>query len=183
MDSQSVSYILELMQLAVRGGTSRDAIEKFVLMLRKEFVFDNVAVYLQDGSTQMLEVAYARAIGRSKNAEADAAWGDQFAGQVVKKGKLLLQDPMPDVPSDDRLHQAYLLGLPLRVGGDLKGATVFVRFGGPVYEAEHIAIASLATEMLSILFERVTWLELQEELQDLRRQMQLQEGFVSTISH
>ena len=183
MDDRTLSYIRELMQVAVRENTSREDIEKFMLMLRKEFVFDNVAVYLKDGSTQMLEVAYARAIGRSKNAEADAAWGDQFAGQVVKKGELLLQDPNPDVPRDDRLHQAYLLGLPLHMGGNIKGAAVFVRFGGPVYEEEHIAIASLATEMLAVLFERVASSEMQEELQDLRRQMQLQEDFVSTISH
>jgi signal transduction histidine kinase len=171
------------MQIAVHGGTSRDAIEKFMLTLRKEFVFDNVAVYLQDDETQMLEVVYARAVGRSKNAEADAAWGDVFAGQILKKGELLLQDPKPDVPPDDRLHQAYLLGLPLHIGGNVKGAVVFVRFGGPVYQDDHINIASLAAEMLSMRFERVTWTELQEELQDLRRQMQLQEDFVSTISH
>ena len=183
MNNRTLSYIRELMQAAVQGDTSREDIEKFMLMLRKEFVFDNVAVYLKDGTTQMLEVAYARAIGRSKDAEADAAWGDEFAGQVAKTGTLLLQDPKPDVPRDDRLHQAYLLGLPLRMGGDIKGATIFVRFGGPVYEEEHIAIASLATEMLSVMFERVASSEMQEELQDLRRQMQLQEDFVSTISH
>jgi len=37
--------------------------------------------------------------------------------------------------------------------------------------------------MLSMLFERAAWTELQEELEDLKRQMQLQEDFVSTISH
>ena len=171
------------MQLAVRGGTSRNAMEKFMLALRKEFVFDNVAVYLQDASTQMLDVVYARAVGRSKDAEADAAWGDEFAGQILKKGKLLLQDPRPDVSPDDRLHQAYLLGLPLRVRGEVRGAVVFVRFGGPVYLQEHIAIASFAADLLSTLFERATSNETQEELQDLKRQMQLQEDFVSTISH
>lgn len=171
------------MQTAAHGGSSRGAIEKFMLTLRKEFVFDNVAVYLQDESTQMLEVVYARAIGRSKDAEADAAWGDEFAGQVVRKSQLLLQDPKPDVSPDDRLHQAYLLGLPLRVGGSVKGAVIFVRFGGPVYEDQHIIIASLAAEFLSMLFERVKGGELREELQDLKRQMQLQEDFVSTISH
>jgi signal transduction histidine kinase len=131
----------------------------------------------------MLEVTFARAIGRSKDAEADAAWGDEFAGQVVKKGQLLLQDPRPDISPDDRLHQAYLLGLPLRVGGSVKGAVIFVRFGGPVYEDQHIAVASLAAELLSMLFERAKGIELREELQDLKRQMQLQEDFVSTISH
>jgi signal transduction histidine kinase len=183
MDSHTLTFLQELMQSASYGGTSRNVIEKFMLTLRQEFVFDNVVVYLQEESTQMLEIAYARAIGRSKDAEADAAWGDEFAGQVVKKGQLLLQDPKPDISADDRLHQAYLLGLPLRVGGNVKGAVIFVRFGGPVYENQHITIASLAAELLSMLFERVSGTELREELQDLKRQMQLQEDFVSTISH
>ncbi|RPJ29656.1 MAG: hypothetical protein EHM33_00290 [Chloroflexi bacterium] len=183
MDSHTLSYLQELMQIATHGGTSRTTIEKFMVALRKEFVFDNVAVYLQDESTDILEVAYARAIGRSKDAEADAAWGDEFAGQVVKKSKLLLQDPKPDVLPNDRLHQAYLLGLPLLIGGSVKGALVFVRFGGPIYEEAHIAIASLAATLLSMLFERATWSEMREDLQDLKRQMQLQEDFVSTISH
>ena len=183
MDSHTLSYLQELTQLAARSDDSRNNIEKFIVALRKEFVFDNVAVYLQDQSTQMLEIAYARAVGRSKNAEADAAWGEDFAGQVLKKGQLLLRDPKPDISPDDRLHQAYLLGLPIRQGDLVRGAIVFVRFGGPVYEDQHIAIASLAGVMLSMLFERAAWAELQEELQDLKRQMQLQEDFVSTISH
>jgi signal transduction histidine kinase len=183
MDHHTLSYLHELMQTASHGNPSRNTLEKFMLTLRKEFVFDNVAVYLQEEATQMLEITFARAIGRSKDAEADAAWGDEFAGQVVKKGQLLLQDPKPEVSIDDRLHQAYLLGLPLRMGGSVKGAVIFVRFGGPVYEDQHIAVASLAAELLSMLFERAKGIELREELQDLKRQMQLQEDFVSTISH
>jgi signal transduction histidine kinase len=34
-----------------------------------------------------------------------------------------------------------------------------------------------------MLFERAAWIKLQKELRDLKRQMQLQEDFVSTISH
>jgi signal transduction histidine kinase len=182
MDLQTLGYLYELMQITTRGSASRATVEKFMVALRQEFVFDNVAVYLQDEATGILEVAYARAVGRSKDAEADAAWGDEFAGQVVKKSKLLVQDPKPNV-SDNRLHQAYLLGLPLLMAGTSKGALVFVRFGGPVYEDDHITIASLAATLLSTLFERARWGETREELQDLKRQMQLQEDFVSTISH
>ncbi len=183
MDSQTLSYWYELMQITTRGSASRVTVEKFIVTLRQEFVFDNVAVYLQDESTGILEVAYARAVGRSKDAEADAAWGDEFAGQVVKRSKLLVQDPKPNLLSGNRLHQAYLLGLPLPIGGTVKGALVFVRFGGPVYEEHHITIASLAAALLSTLFERAKWVEMRDELQDLKRQMQLQEDFVSTISH
>ena len=183
MDSHTLAYLQELMQSAAGSDTSRGNIEKFIVTLRKEFVFDNVAVYLQDKTTQNLEIVYARAVGRSKTAEADAAWGEDFAGQVVKKGQLLLRDPRPEVSPDDRLHQAYLLGLPIREGTLTRGAMVFVRFGGPVYEEQHVAVASLAGEMLSMLFERAASAELQAELEDLKRQMQLQEDFVSTISH
>ena len=183
MDSQTLSYLYKLMQITDHGGASRATVEKFMVALRQELVFDNVAVYLQDEATGILEVVYARAVGRSKDAEADAAWGDEFAGQVVKKSKLLVQDPKPSVSSDDRLHQAYLLGLPLLIGGVTKGALVFVRFGGPLYEENYITIASLAAALLSNLFERAKWIEMREDLQDLKRQMQLQEDFVSTISH
>jgi signal transduction histidine kinase len=183
MDSHTLSFLQELMKIAAHADDLRTNVEKFILALRKEFVFDNVAVYLHDKATQNLEIVYARAIGRSKTAEADAAWGEDFAGQVVKKGQLLLRDPKPEVSPEDRLHQAYLLGLPIRQGTLARGAMVFVRFGGPIYEDQHVAVAALAGEMLSMLFERAAWAELHTELEDLKRQMQLQEDFVSTISH
>jgi signal transduction histidine kinase len=183
MDGPTLSYLQELMQITAHLDSSRSAIEKFMVALRKEFVFDNVAVYLQDAETQNLEIAFARAMGRSRDAEADAAWGEDFAGQVVKKGQLLLRDPSPGILSDDRLHQAYLLGLPLHQGDQVRGAVVFVRFGGPVYEDQHVTIAAFAAGLISLLFERAKWAELREELRDLKRQMQLQEDFVSTISH
>jgi two-component system sensor histidine kinase KdpD len=171
------------MHIASQVGHSRDTLEQFLTALRREFVFDNVAVYFPDETGKALDVSYARAVGRAKTAEADAAWGETFASQVVKKGSILLQDPQPGVQADDRLHQAYLLGLPLRKNDSVVGALVFVRFGGPPYEEEHIKIASFAASLLAILFERLRWNETHSELHDLKRQMQLQEDFVSTISH
>ena len=171
------------MQVAAQAGNLRSTLEPFLGILRREFVFDNVAVYLQDESSRAIDVAYARAIGRAKNAEADAAWGETFAGQVFKKGYILLQDPQPGIEADDRLHQAYLLGLPLRMDQIVKGALVFVRFGGPPYEENHIKVALFVSDLLSMLFERSAWKETNSELRDLKRQMQLQEDFVSTISH
>jgi|SRR5688572_16609719 len=183
MDYPTLEYLQELMKIAVQTGDSRNATEKFLATLREQFVFDNVAVYIQDDSTETLEVVYARAVGRAKYAEADAAWGESFAGQVLAKGTLLLQDPRPDIPSDDRLQQAYLLGLPLRGDGLIRGALIFVRFGGPIYEKDHITVASVAAELLSLLFERIAWKKTETKLHELEGQMQLQEDFVSTISH
>ena len=184
MDKPTLDYLHELIQIAAQAGNSRGTIEKFLAALRKQFVFDNVAVYLQDERTASLEIVYARAIGRARNAEADAAWGETFASQVFTKGKVLTQDPQPGAPVEDRLRRAYMLGLPLGENGSTtKGVLVFVRFGGPVYEEEHVRIAKIATDLLSVLFERAEWRATDSELRELRRQMQLQEDFVSTISH
>jgi signal transduction histidine kinase len=183
MDAQAFSYFHELMNIAIEAGDTRKAVEKFLATLRQQFVFDNVAVYLQDEKTGTLEIVYARAVGRAKNAEADADWGETFASQVLANGKLLLRDPETNSSSDDRLSQAYLLGIPLLKDGLIGGALVFVRFGGPAYEQEHITVATLAAELLSVMFERTTWKKVHKELRDLKLQMQLQEDFVSTISH
>ena len=184
MDSQTLEYMHGMIQIAALGGDSREALEKFLGSLRKEFVFDNVAVYLQDERTASLEIVYARAIGRARNAEADAAWGESFANQVFAKRLILTQDPQPGAPEHDRVQRAYMLGLPLGAGeSTTKGALVFVRFGGPVYENEHIRVAKIAADLLSVLFERAEWKSTNSELRELKRQMQLQEDFVSTISH
>ena len=183
MDTQEFSYIHELMRTALDASDPRASIENFLSVLRQQFVFDNVAVYIQDEKTNALEIVYARAVGRAKAAEADAAWGETFAGQVMAKGILLLQDPASDISKDDRLRQAYLLGIPLRADGLIGGALVFVRFGGPPYEETHLTVATLVGEILSVMFERQAWKRMHEELHELKLQMQLQEDFVSTISH
>ena len=183
MDDQTIEYLQDLIERTSQAGNARDGIEKFLASLRRQFVFDNVAVYLQDEKANSLEIAYARAIGRARNAEADAAWGESFASQVMAQERMLLQDPQPDAPSDERLHQAYLIGLPLGANDALRGALIFVRFGGPIYTEEHIRVARIAADLLTILFERVAWRKTTTELRELKRQMQLQEDFVSTISH
>ena len=183
IDPQAFLYIHDLMRIATTPEEMRTAIERFLATLREQFVFDNVAVYIQDEKTNALDIVYARAVGRAKNAEADAAWGETFAGLVLANGKVLIQEPESTPVTDDRLRRAYLLGIPLNANGLIGGALIFVRFGGPAYEQEHIAVASLAAELLSILFERRAWRRTHSELHQLKLQMQLQEDFVSTISH
>ena len=184
MDTQTLSYVHELIKIATKTDDTRRATENFFVHLRKQFVFDNVAVYMRDNTTNSLEITHARAIGRAKDAEADAAWGETFAGQVFTKGKLLIQEPEAQSSSpEDRIQQAYLLGIPLRTNEIVNGALVFVRFGGPAYDEKHLVVASLGAQLLSILFERKIWKEMYDELHELKQQMQLQDDFVSTISH
>jgi signal transduction histidine kinase len=183
MDAQSAAFVNELLTVINGRDDTRMIVEKFLATLRREFVFDNVAAYLQDENSGTLEIIYARAVGRAKNAEADAAWGEEIANRVLTQRQLLIQEPEHISPSENRVHQAYLLGLPLRTGRSVNGALVFVRFGGPVYQDEHIQMATLGAALLSILFERRAWKKMNDELGELRQQIQLQEDFVSTISH
>jgi two-component system sensor histidine kinase KdpD len=122
-------------------------------------------------------------VGRAKSAEADAAWGETIASQVLAKMQFLVQEPESLSSTEDRIHQAYLLGLPLRLDGVVNGALVFVRFGGPVYSDDHIVVATLGAELLSMMFERRSWRRANNELSELKQHIQLQDDFVSTISH
>ncbi len=183
MDNQSFSYVNELLKAINGKGDTRLVIEKFLAVLRREFVFDNVATYLQDAETGTLEIVYARAVGRAKTAEADAAWGEDIANQVLSKKQPLIHEPESVSDSEDRVHQAYLLGLPMHAEGILNGALVFVRFGGPAYTEQHVTVATLGAALLSVLFERRAWRKMNDEMGKLQQQIQLQEDFVSTISH
>jgi signal transduction histidine kinase len=183
MDNQSFSYVNELLKAINWKGETRLVIEKFLVVLRREFVFDNVAAYLQDNETGTLEIVYARAVGRAKNAEADAAWGEDIANQVLAKNQPLIREPESVFETEDRVHQPYLLGIPLHADGVLNGALVFVRFGGPAYTEEHVTVATLSAGLLSVLFERRAWRKMNHEMGKLQQQIQLQEDFVSTISH
>jgi signal transduction histidine kinase len=122
-------------------------------------------------------------VGRAKNAEADAAWGEDIANQVLSKKQVLIREPENISRSDDRVHQPYLLGIPLHADGILNGALVFVRFGGPAYTDGHVTTATLGAALLAVLFERRAWRKMAEEMEKLQQQIQLQEDFVSTISH
>lgn len=184
MDNLTLEFLQSLIQIAAQADAARDSIEKFFVAFRRQFVFDNVAVYLHDERSASLEIVYARAVGRERSAEADAAWGETFAARVFAQDEIMMQEPNPAAPAIDRLQRAYLLGLPL--GGkdsSVRGALAFVRFGGPLYESEHIQLATTAVKLLTILYERFQWKRANAALNDLKRQMQLQEDFVSAISH
>lgn len=159
------------------------ALDSLLGNLRGQFVFDNVAAYLLDRRTQVHDVVYARAVGRGKYAEADAAWGESITGEVLLHGAPLLKEPGDVVPGTDRLLQAHVLGVPLYMGARMEGALVFVRFGGPTFEVEQISLATLIASWTSSLLERKALQEARDELESVQRQMRLQDDFVSTISH
>ena len=79
LDHRTLAYIQTLVQAASMNNEWKVALDKLLVALRAEFVFDNVAFYMVDATTLNLEIAHARAVGRGKAAEADAAWGENLA--------------------------------------------------------------------------------------------------------
>ncbi len=183
MDKATLSELHRIFQEVQSKPDVKTALDVLFLSMRGFFVFDNVAIYLSDRKTRGLDIAYARAMGRGKTAEADAAWGESIANDVITNEHMVIHGPMDGSSKKNRMTQTYLLGLPLYVGAKLRGALLYVRFGGPEYSELHIHTASLQAIWSSALIERKELQEARAELDSVQRQMRLQDDFVSTISH
>ena len=181
LDPKTLAYVYSLIQAASTDDDWKVALDKLLVTLRKEFVFDNVAIYLIDSSTLSLEILHARAVGRGKAAEADAAWGEDLANQVLAHKDVIVQNPIEN--GNQRISQAYLLGIPLYKGGKIFGAMVFIRFGGPVFKDEHVTLALIAGSRAAALLNRKLHQETSAQLDALHKKVQLQDDFVATISH
>ncbi|MGD8633783.1 MAG: GAF domain-containing protein, partial [Anaerolineales bacterium] len=94
-------------------------------LARTIFIFDTVALYLQNEESQELEPSYARALGRGRSREEGLAWGEPAALEAFRRGQTILrkEDAGPAVKERDRRRD--YLGLPLLVGGRTVGSLVF----------------------------------------------------------
>ncbi|MBK7447917.1 MAG: GAF domain-containing sensor histidine kinase [Anaerolineales bacterium] len=183
MDKDTLSELHRIFQDVQSKSDWKSALDTLFNSMRSSFVFDNVAIYLSDRQTRGLDVVYARAMGRGKAAEADAAWGESVANDVISNEHMVIHGPQKGTNRKDRMTQTFLLGIPLYVGEKLRGALLFVRFGGPEYSDIHIHVASLQAIWAAALIERRELQEARAELDSVQRQMRLQDDFVSTISH
>jgi signal transduction histidine kinase len=182
VDPKTLEYVHSLLQAVSSQQDWKSALDTLLASLRDGFVYDNVAVYLFDPRSQTLDVGYARAVGRGKDAEADISWGEGIAGKVVARQQTIVHEPRSG-PTPNRLDAPYLIGLPLFSAGRLGGALVFVRFGGPSYLPTHRLMAELIARVASSLLESKALQEARSQLESVQRQMRLQDDFVSTISH
>src|SRR5512143_959666 len=182
VDPNTLEYVHSLLQAVSSQQDWKSALDTLLASLRDGFVYDNVAVYLFDPRSQTLDVGYARAVGRGKDAEADISWGEGIAGKVVARQQTIVHEPKSG-PTPNRLDAPYLIGLPLFSAGRLGGALVFVRFGGPTYTATHRLMSELIARVASSLLESKALQEARSQLESVQRQMRLQDDFVSTISH
>ncbi len=183
MDIETLATLNTMFKEASQSEDWKSGLDTLFVYMRSDFVFDNVAIYTLDPRTKSMEVIYARAVGRGKTAEADAAWGEGIASQVLAQQAPVLHEPEAAPRETDRLDLAHLLGLPLQIGPRQDSALVFIRFGGPRYTAEHLDLATLLSVWSASLIEHKALQEARQELESVQRQMRLQDDFVSTISH
>ncbi len=175
---------LEIAETVLAHADWKEALDSVIALVRSVFLFDNMALYLKESdSGGLTEVVYARAIGRGRSAEADGAWGNEVANQVMEQARTIAKTPDSTTPRNERMFFPYYLGLPMRAPGELLGALIFVRYGGPTYTHSQIQRAQFIATQFSSLFERKRLLEVVARLKDAQRQMDLQETFIATISH
>ena len=152
-------------------------------LARTIFIFDTVALYLENEESHEIEPSYARALGRGRSREAELAWGEPAAEEAFRSGQTVLrqEDAGPIVKGRERRRD--FLGLPLLVSGRCVGSLAFGRFGGPSFPSEHIQLAEFVAWHVGQLLEnrrlsrRIASLEAQREL------TRMQDDFISTVSH
>lgn len=167
---------------AVAGAVDLDtALDEIIRLTRSVFIFDNMVLY-NLRSIDTLEPAYARAIGRGRSQEAELVWGEATALEAIQKGQvIILQEESGD--QEDRTGVRFSLGLPLRSGKDIKGALVFIRFGGPTYKPDQIRLAEFIAMHVAQLLEHGQLVQRVVSLEAERRLDRLQEDFIATVSH
>jgi len=175
------STLYSLSQICWSTSNWKFALDEIVQKIRPYFIFDNIAVYLYGNSESNLEVSYAKATGRGKSKEADVAWGENISNEVIRQGKTILQ--LPDDLENDRLNRPLLLGIPLQSNNAKFGVVVFIRFGTPEFSPDHVNFAEFMVHQISSMILRQEHEKMIEKLEDHIKTLQIQEDFISTLSH
>lgn len=181
IQSVETSTLYSLSKICWETSDWRKALDEITISIRPYFIFDNFAVYLFDSFTSNLEVAYAKATGRGKSKEADAAWGEVIANEVLKNGKTILQEPQNE--NTDRLKRPHLLGIPLQSRNAGFGVVVLIRFGTPKFTEDHIRFAEFMSQQISSMILRQEREDMIKKLESHIQTLQIQDDFISTLSH
>jgi signal transduction histidine kinase len=182
LDGVTLQWLHSVHSTSRQAGEWKAALDSLLSLIRSQFIYDNAALYTIDPRTRSPEVRYARAAGRGRTSEADVSWGEGIAGKVIAANAIIVEEPGRE-HGGDRLAAPYLMGLPVSVAGRTEGALAFVRFGGPVYTDLHRQLGAWLADGVGALLESRALRAARTELESARRQMRVQEDFVSSISH
>lgn len=183
---EELRAVYGISRVVLQTAETKNALKEIIRLSRPVFIFDNIVIY-QTQDRHSFEPTYARSVGRGRSAEADMAWGEAVANEVLKTEEVIIRreviDEKSDDPMRDRLRLRYYLGLPLDINNELVGALVFIRFGGPNYAPEQTILAKLIAEHVTQLLERKQLINQIVRLEAEQRFDRLQEDFVATVSH
>jgi signal transduction histidine kinase len=180
MDNTTLEVLSSMIE-SIANENWKDAMDDLVRSLRKIFVFDNLVVYLSENAANSPEAVYARSLGRGRQAEADAAWGENITNQVLSSGKIVQSNPKV-TDANNRVLSPFILGLPLNMLKS-RGVLILIRFGGPDYTSDQLNLAKIFATNLSHVFERRFFRENLIQFESVKLQTQLQDDFIATISH
>lgn len=158
-------------------------LDRIIVLARSVLIFDNMVLYTCCNTDGALEPEFARAIGRGRTREADLAWGELTAQEVYRSHTNVMRVEELEGASYDRMMIRHSLGLPLIANGQVQGALVFIRFGGPDFLPQQINLAEFIALHVAQLLERRDLVERVADLEARRRLDSLQEDFISTITH
>ena len=183
---RELQTIYEISRVILQSVDTASALKEIIRLARPVFIFDNVVLYQYKGKDS-LAPTYARAVGRGRSIEADMAWGEEFAHEVLNNKDIIISRENLGSDHEDRgtarLNTRFFLGLPLNIGYEVQGAIIFIRFGGPVYLPEQVNLAQLIAEHIEHLLEKQTLVNRIAGLEADRKLDRLQQEFVATISH
>lgn len=183
---RELQTIYEISRVILQSVDTASALKEIIRLARPVFIFDNVVLYQYKGKDS-LAPTYARAVGRGRSIEADMAWGEAFAHEVLNNKDIIIRRENLGSDHEDRgtarLNTRFFLGLPLNIGYEVQGAIIFIRFGGPVYLPEQVNLAQLIAEHIEHLLEKQTLVNRIAGLEADRKLDRLQQEFVATISH
>lgn len=175
-------HLYQISQIVSRASGWNEALDEIIPLIRSIIIFDNLVVYIADPLTRHLDVMYARAIGRGRSAEADIAWGELIANQVMDQPKVTIEESEGEL-KEDRLKSPYVLGIPIMVSPNPLGVVVFIRFGGPHFNQYYIDLADFTAQQIGLLVERQNLQKANNLLESQNKEARLQDDFISTISH
>ena len=182
LNSKELEAIYAISRVVTRASEIEPSLDQIIAIARPVFIFDNVVLYLLQ-EPNSLEPSYARAIGRGRNAEADLAWGEAIANEVIRTGEPVVRKEVTGDVAKDRMQLRYFLGLPLTAGDHRVGTLVFVRYGSPPFTPEHTHLAEFIAAHVAQLWEHQQLVQRLSTLEAERQLERLQDDFVTTISH
>jgi len=186
---KNLSQIEAISQIVIRASDWKTALDEILPIAREMVIFDNLVVYMATsqpglfGMENLQEVAYARAVGRGRSAGDDVSWGENAANHVASTKQIFVQEPLPISDQENRLEKPFVMGYPLLAQNELVGILAIIRFGGPTFSPQEHQLIAILAAWIAQLLERKRFEERYSALETERKQVYLQEDFISTISH